>query len=149
MSDPGIISRQIVSHLLDADLVIADLTGRNPNVFYELAIRHATGKPFIQLITKGEVIPFDVDHQRTILFDRTDLDDVDACKGAMQRLSPPVSLGPSSTGFTGDQGTIWWAPNGPVPRVRRRAATRAPAAGAGTVRDGAARVRRGSAFGGL
>lgn len=84
LSEPGLIGRQIVSQLIAADLVIADLTGRNPNVFYELAIRHATGKPFVQLITRGEVIPFDVGHQRTIQFDRTDLEDVENCKAELK-----------------------------------------------------------------
>ena len=85
LAEPGLITRQIISHLLNDDLVIADLTGRNPNVFYELAIRHAAGRPFVQLITRGEIIPFDVGHQRTIEFDRTDLDDVEACKAELKR----------------------------------------------------------------
>jgi hypothetical protein len=84
LSEPGIIGRQIVSRLIGADLVIADLTGHNPNVFYELAIRHGTGKPFIQLIARGEIIPFDVGHQRTIQFDRTDLEDVELCKAELK-----------------------------------------------------------------
>jgi len=41
ISEPGIITTQVIQRLIDDDLVIADLTERNPNVFYELAIRHA------------------------------------------------------------------------------------------------------------
>jgi hypothetical protein len=63
---PGMISVQIVQKLLDADLVIADLTGYNPNVFYELAVRHAFHKPVIQVIDKGQRIPFDLSDHRTI-----------------------------------------------------------------------------------
>lgn len=42
ISEPGIITSQIIEYIVDADLVVADLTERNPNVFYELALRHAT-----------------------------------------------------------------------------------------------------------
>jgi hypothetical protein len=68
-SDSGSISKSIIQNILTNDLVIADLTGHNPNVFYELAIRHATGKPFIQIIEKGEKIPFDVFDIRTISYE--------------------------------------------------------------------------------
>jgi hypothetical protein len=60
--------------------VVADLTERNPNVFYELAIRHALRKPLVQLIKKGEAIPFDVAGTRTIYVDHRDLDSVEAAK---------------------------------------------------------------------
>ena len=46
---PGMITSQIIAHIINDDLVIADLTDQNPNVFYELAIRHAIHKPFIHL----------------------------------------------------------------------------------------------------
>jgi len=39
ISEPGIITHQIIQHILEDDLVIADLTDGNPNVFYELALR--------------------------------------------------------------------------------------------------------------
>lgn len=70
---PGLITSQVIQHVLDAPLVIADLTGHNPNVFYELAIRHVTGKPFVQIIQEGEAIPFDVGPMRTISVDHTHL----------------------------------------------------------------------------
>jgi hypothetical protein len=79
ISKPGIITSQVIQHLLDDDLVVADLTGHNPNVFYELAIRHAIRKPVVQLIQKGEAIPFDVSASRTIHVDHHDLDSVDTC----------------------------------------------------------------------
>ncbi len=80
ISEPGIITHQILQHIVDAPLVIADLTDRNPNVFYELALRHAIRKPLIQLIKKGELIPFDVAATRIIQFDLHNLDSVDAAK---------------------------------------------------------------------
>src|SRR4029077_4166673 len=40
IAQPGMIDSEVINHLLDADLVIADLTFQNPNVFYEMGIRH-------------------------------------------------------------------------------------------------------------
>lgn len=82
ITDGGLITRQVIDHILTADLVIADLTDHNPNVFYELALRHAFQKPFVQLVVgKAHVpLPFDVAEQRTIFFDHTDLDDVERAK---------------------------------------------------------------------
>jgi len=80
LAEPGLITSQIIQRILDDALVIADLTERNPNVFYELAVRHAIRKPLVQLIKKGEVIPFDVAGMRTIQFDIQDLDSVDDTK---------------------------------------------------------------------
>ena len=80
ISEPGIITTQIIQYIVDSPLVIADLTERNPNVFYELALRHAIRKPLVQLIKKGEPIPFDVAATRIIQFDIHDLDSVDSAK---------------------------------------------------------------------
>jgi hypothetical protein len=66
ISTPGMITTQIINHILDDDLVIADLSDHNPNVFYELALRHAFRKPVIQLIEDGQNLPFDVMGMRTI-----------------------------------------------------------------------------------
>ena len=74
---PGLITSQVIQHVVDDPLVIADLTDRNPNVFYELAIRHAIRRPFIQLIPAGEQIPFDVAGTRTIRVDYQELESVD------------------------------------------------------------------------
>jgi hypothetical protein len=80
ISEPGMITSQVIQHIVDDQLVIADLTDRNPNVFYELAIRHAIRKPLVQLIRKGEQIPFDVAGTRTIHVDHRDLDSVEEAK---------------------------------------------------------------------
>ena len=80
ISEPGIITSQVIQHVVDDLLVVADLTERNPNVFYELAVRHAIRKPFIQIIDKGENIPFDVVATRTVFVDQHDLDTVQTAK---------------------------------------------------------------------
>jgi len=77
---PGMITSQVIQHVVNDDLVVADLTERNPNVFYELAIRHALRKPLVQIIRKGEAIPFDVAGTRTIYVDHKDLDSVESAK---------------------------------------------------------------------
>ncbi len=80
ISEPGMITSQIIQHIVEDSLVIADLTDRNPNVFYELAIRHAIRKPLVQLIKKGEQIPFDVAGTRTIHVNHHDLDSAEEAK---------------------------------------------------------------------
>ena len=71
MANSGLITKAIIEQIITADLVIADLTGNNPNVFYELAIRHSYRKPAIQIV-KGDIdIPFDVSNMRTISYDTT------------------------------------------------------------------------------
>lgn len=80
ISEPGMITSQVIQHLLEDPLVVADLTGRNANVFYELAVRHAVALPMVQIIQSGEQIPFDVAQSRTIQVDHHNLDSVATCK---------------------------------------------------------------------
>ena len=62
IDDPagGQILNQVISEIRGADLVVADLTNLNPNVMYELALRHVTGKPYIHLVQRGTKMPFDI-----------------------------------------------------------------------------------------
>ncbi|MFV1992211.1 MAG: hypothetical protein ACC652_15870, partial [Acidimicrobiales bacterium] len=57
---PGRISERIVRSIIDAEIVVVDATGGNPNVFYELGLAHAFGKNVILLSDSAESIPFDV-----------------------------------------------------------------------------------------
>ena len=70
---PGIITRQIIDYIMRSRLVIADLSFHNPNVFYELALRHAVKLPIVQLIRTSDKVPFDVNQMRTIQIDTTDI----------------------------------------------------------------------------
>ena len=94
VNESGMITSQIVQRIMDSALVIADLTDRNPNVFYELAIRHATRKPFIQLIRDGDPIPFDVAGLRTI---PVDIHDLGSAAEARQSINAQASAFESGT----------------------------------------------------
>lgn len=69
----GMISRQIIEHVLRARLVVADLSYHNPNVFYELCLRHVSRLPTVHIIRKADKIPFDIDQFRTIRIDTSSI----------------------------------------------------------------------------
>ena len=63
---PGAITPKMLSELLGARVVIADLTGRNPNVFYELGITHSFARPLISIADSSKLLPFDAKDERVI-----------------------------------------------------------------------------------
>lgn len=64
---PGIITNQILQQLVNARVVIADVTARNANVYYELAIAHAWNKPVIMMADETKDLAFDVMGERTVI----------------------------------------------------------------------------------
>lgn len=69
LAEPGKITEQMIAAILDYDFCIADLSGHNPNVFYELALAQAAERPVVILKRLGESIPFDVKDYRLLEYD--------------------------------------------------------------------------------
>ncbi|MET8828457.1 hypothetical protein ABZX40_22860 [Streptomyces sp. NPDC004610] len=70
ITQAGDITEQICRHVVESDLVVADVSGGNPNVMYELGLRHITGKPTIHIGEAGQ-LPFDIATIRTVRYQRT------------------------------------------------------------------------------
>lgn len=68
---PSPILNDILRSIRNSDVIIAELTGRNANVFYELGRAHENKKYVIQICQKEEDIPFDLKHIRTIIYSNT------------------------------------------------------------------------------
>jgi len=90
---PGTISVQIVERVFEADLVVADLSEPNPNVFYELAIRHATKKPSVHIVASGEKLPFDINQIRAVQFDIGDPDSVEEAQTRLKEQVEAIEAG--------------------------------------------------------
>jgi hypothetical protein len=90
---PGSINAQVINRLMDAPLVIADMSQHNANAFYELAIRHMVRLPTIHMIQKAWKIPFDVAPYRAIPFSYDDFDGLEAArvdlKTAVEEVTKP------------------------------------------------------------
>lgn len=68
----GKIMDQVWSGINAAKVLVAELTSRNPNVFYELGLAHAMKKPVVLVSAKEEDVPFDLQHIRVIYYDMSD-----------------------------------------------------------------------------
>lgn len=66
----GILDR-IYRQIELADVIVADMTGQNPNVFYEVGYAHAKGKLCILLTSSADDIPFDLKHRRHIVYGKS------------------------------------------------------------------------------
>lgn len=86
------ITQTIIDHLINSELVIADITGHNPNAFYEMGYRASTGKPIIHLKEKNENIPFDIAGIRAFDYDLSDLDSVEEIKSRLVKTISALSF---------------------------------------------------------
>jgi hypothetical protein len=81
ITTPGMIDSQVINYVIDAELIVADLSFWNANAFYELALRHMAEKPVIHMIDRSnQDIPFDVKPYRTILFGWTSYKELEQSK---------------------------------------------------------------------
>ena len=70
---PGVILQDIIRSIVESDVIVADITPTNPNVFYELGYAHALQKPTILLANRQDLekLPFDISGYRVIFYDNT------------------------------------------------------------------------------
>jgi hypothetical protein len=80
VAEPGMINDHVIHDILNADLVVADLTLSNANAYYELGIRHAAEKPVINFAQIGTELPFDTFGYRAIMEDITSWDGIERAR---------------------------------------------------------------------
>ncbi len=73
IAEPGSITAQIFSYVVETKYAVADLHGFNPNVMYELGVRHSFNLPTILRIDYDQKMPFDLFSERAIQIDLSDL----------------------------------------------------------------------------
>lgn len=82
----NVVMDDVKAAIETADLVIADLSGQNPNVFYEVGIAHTLGKPVLLLSQSIEDVPFDLRHRRVLPYEYTPV----GCKRLVAKLREHV-----------------------------------------------------------
>jgi len=95
ISKSGMITSQVIGHIFESPLVIADIGTSNANVFYELALRHAIRKPFIQIYEEGQAIPFDVSNLRSVPLKYGDYRSAENCKKKIEEQITEIEKNPS------------------------------------------------------
>ena len=90
------VMEDIWNAMNQARLIIADCTGRNPNVFYEIGIAHTINKPVILITQNGDDVPFDLRHLRYIKYEYTPRGMADFEEQLKQAISKILSAEASS-----------------------------------------------------
>lgn len=92
---------QIYSQILEADIIVADMTGRNPNVFYEVGYARASNKTVVLLAQSSADIPFDLLHYQHIVYSGSIVDLKSRLTEKIRKFSKLSSTGhtKSQTGF--------------------------------------------------
>jgi hypothetical protein len=65
------VMKDIWAAVTAAQIVIADCTGRNPNVFYEIGLAHTVGRPVVLITQDSDDVPFDLRHIRYLKYELT------------------------------------------------------------------------------
>ena len=95
--DPGSITHRVIDRIVNSDLIVADLTDCNPNVFYELAVAHGYKKPVVTIMTSGQKVPFDIIDMRTVFYDLTNPASVHSAKERLRDSAREVLTNPTQT----------------------------------------------------
>lgn len=96
IQDSGLIDKSMYALLMQADLVVADISTYNPNAIYELGIRHGV-KPFSTIIIKEREgkIPFDLDHTRIFQYDHLGddigVDEANRCQSSLNEMITTIT----------------------------------------------------------
>ncbi len=67
---PSPIMSDLWQMIQDSTVLVADLTGKNPNVYYELGLAHAIGKPVVLISESMDDVPFDLQSLRIVTYDK-------------------------------------------------------------------------------
>ncbi|WP_314140587.1 hypothetical protein [uncultured Plantibacter sp.] len=108
ISISGEVTEQVLRHIYEDEIVIADVSGGNPNVMYELGLRHTRPLLTIQLGEYGQ-LPFDIADIRTIQFSRSERGLIDARKALQAAIG--VGLGAPTDSIAVSR--IWNSVDGP------------------------------------
>ena len=92
--------RDIWNGIHSSKIIIAELTGRNPNVLYELGLCHALGKPVIIITQAMEDVPFDLKSLRCIVYNTSDPDWAKKLKNNLIKTLKRVLSNPESQKYT-------------------------------------------------
>lgn len=112
IAEPGETTEQVFRRLRDDDLIIADATGGNANVMYELGLRHTKNKLTVQ-IGERERLPFDITVIRTIQFVRTETGLVEARTKLQEAIAAGIERGPQPVTAT----RVWRGSSEVTPEV--------------------------------
>lgn len=97
LSRSSTIINDIWNFTKDAAIVLADLTEENPNVFYELGLAHALGKPVVLIASSIEEVPFDLRSLRVLIYDRNDPHWGDSLKKAIVKSIEEILIAPTKS----------------------------------------------------
>ena len=86
------ILKDVMDGISNADVIVADLTGLNANVFYELGVAHAFNKPFLMITQSIDDVPFDLKSYRLMQYS-TDISGFNEIRGKMREFAESFRRG--------------------------------------------------------
>ena len=95
---PTDILDDIWNGIMQSQFVIADITGNNANVFYELGMAHAIGIPVIVLAQDADAVPFDLKSRRILIYEADKLQEMEeGLRGAIKEVMSYYKLNKGSS----------------------------------------------------